>query len=144
MPTPENTPAPVETSGGLGGTPYYGDLKGDRLERRAIKERWPIPEHYRKPLVDRQVKIALDPDKTSREATSAFTALLQAERQNMQDDGIGDPSQQVNVNVSVNDDARRDFLISLREALKDVPGANQALAGFLRARVKTETKGERS
>lgn len=58
-------------------------LQNTRMIERAIREGWPIPDEYRKPIIDRQVKIAVDPSITPRESTSATRAILMAERQNM-------------------------------------------------------------
>ncbi len=61
-------------------------MTNDRMLQRAIKQRWPIPEHYKQAVIDRQVKIAIDPEATAREATAAARVLVAAEQQNQADD----------------------------------------------------------
>lgn len=51
----------------------------DRIEQRAMKSGWEIPEQIREQLMVRQMKIALSPESSNRDATSAFKALLSAE-----------------------------------------------------------------
>ena len=61
-------------------------MTNDRMLQRAIKQRWPIPEQYKKAVIDRQVKIAIDPDASHREATAAARVLIAAEQQNQVDE----------------------------------------------------------
>ena len=57
-----------------------------KLIERALRERWPIPEKYRKHIVDRQVQISVDPAISAREATSAAKCLAYMEHQNLTTD----------------------------------------------------------
>jgi hypothetical protein len=78
------------------GQPAEGDLGASRaeqakqtlgecrIEQRALRERWPIPHQYREGLVLKQIKIALAPDSTPREAASAFRCLLGADHVNLE------------------------------------------------------------
>lgn len=50
---------------------------------RAIRERWPIPEEYRAPIVNRIVRIVVDPSSSNREATSAARCLATMDSQNV-------------------------------------------------------------
>ena len=52
------------------------------LERKAIKQRWNIPDKYKEAMVNGQVQIAIDPQSTNRDKTSAFRALLSADQMN--------------------------------------------------------------
>jgi len=73
-----------ESFGGSGGPCVLPRGRADTaLIERAIREQWPIADEYRKPLVDRQVRIALDPTIGERESTSAFRSLLFANQQNL-------------------------------------------------------------
>lgn len=85
----ENPPSPP---GGLGGDmeglpesirPGPG-IRDTRLIQRAIEEGWPVEQQYRKALINRQVSIGINPELSPRESTSAFMAILQASRQNLE------------------------------------------------------------
>lgn len=60
--------------------------RDDRLEIRALQQRWPIPAKYREFLVNKLLKIALDDETTNRESIMAAKALLAAEAQNQSDE----------------------------------------------------------
>jgi hypothetical protein len=51
----------------------------DRIEQRALRSGWEIPEQAREQLILRQLKIALSPESSNRDATAAFKAVLAAE-----------------------------------------------------------------
>jgi hypothetical protein len=53
-----------------------------RLLERALRERWPIPDQFREPIINRQIRIAMDPASSPREATSAARCLVSMEQQN--------------------------------------------------------------
>jgi len=61
-----------------------------RLLEKAIKQRWPIPDEYRAGVINRQARIAIDPEASNREATSAARCLITAEGQNQKDDMMHD------------------------------------------------------
>ncbi len=61
-----------------------GQTSDTRLLARALRERWPIPDEYKKTALDRQAKVATDPKSSNREAAIAFRSLLTAEAQNME------------------------------------------------------------
>ena len=71
------------------------NARDTRLIKRAIKNRWPIAEHYREALIARQVLIAAGsiPEASIREQTDAFKAILAAESQNQIDDARTAPQQ---------------------------------------------------
>lgn len=50
------------------------------LERRALREGWSTIEAYKPAMVNRQVKIAIDPNTPNAESTRAFLAALRADR----------------------------------------------------------------
>jgi len=56
------------------------------LYRKAIKQRWPLPEKYKQAVIERQVKIAVSPESTPRESTSAAKVIMTAEAQNQADE----------------------------------------------------------
>jgi hypothetical protein len=54
------------------------------MEARAVLDRWPVPEGARPALMKRLSRTALDPSTTSRDATQATRAILEADRLNLQ------------------------------------------------------------
>lgn len=60
--------------------------RDDRLEIRAMQQRWPISAKYREFLINKLLKIALDEATTNRESIMAAKALLSAEAQNQTDE----------------------------------------------------------
>lgn len=81
-------------------------LKNRRLERRAIMQKWNVPEDKLPTLIDRQIKDATDPEVPTREATQAFLAVLKARQQDLEiekmETGTDEPSHQTNIQVNVN------------------------------------------
>lgn len=75
----------AEPPGGLGGTSGRG-VRDARLVERAVRERWPIPNALRGPLINRLAGIVQDPESSPREATAAARAILTASKINL--DGI--------------------------------------------------------
>ena len=59
-------------------------IRDTRLIERALRERWPIPAQHREAILQRQTLIAAGGVKgtSPREETSAFLALLHADRLN--------------------------------------------------------------
>ena len=53
--------------------------RADRIERKAMLSGWEIPDGVREQLLLRQMKIALNPASSNRDATAAFKAILAAE-----------------------------------------------------------------
>tara|TARA_R110000823_G_scaffold303153_1_gene424487 strand:+ start:1473 stop:1802 length:330 start_codon:yes stop_codon:yes gene_type:complete len=53
---------------------------------KAIEQRWPISEEYRKAIISRMVRIAVDSKSSNREATAAAKAVMAAELQNQADE----------------------------------------------------------
>lgn len=58
-------------------------IRDTRLIQRAIRQRWPIPDDKRQALIDRQIEIATSKETEPREATAAFKAVMEAEKQNI-------------------------------------------------------------
>lgn len=79
---------PESFTGDSGGVARWRVQSEDRMLQKAIKQRWPIPEKYKQAVIDRQVKIAISPDSTPREATSAARVLVAAEAQNQADERL--------------------------------------------------------
>ena len=57
-------------------------MQTTRLIEKALKQGWPIPDEYRKPVVNRQVQIAIDPQSRPGESTRAARTLAMMDRQN--------------------------------------------------------------
>jgi hypothetical protein len=87
MIAPHNDDKPRDPMGDYGGgvSAKRVRLEETRMLERALRERWPIPEHYREAIVTRQIRIAIDPGSSSREATSAARCLVSMEGQNLDD-----------------------------------------------------------
>ena len=79
----ENEPESLGDYGG-GISENRSNQQTQRFIRRAIRERWLIPEQFREALINRQIKEAIDPNNTAREVKGAFLAVLAAEKQNME------------------------------------------------------------
>lgn len=65
-----------------------GNSRDTRLLKRALKQRWPIPEDKKQAIIDRQVKIATDEGASPREATDAARTVIMADRINMEDEKV--------------------------------------------------------
>jgi hypothetical protein len=63
-------------------------LKDARLERRALKSRWPIREDVRHGVIIRQSLIATSPDSSPRESSVAARVLLSADGLNLDDEKV--------------------------------------------------------
>jgi hypothetical protein len=74
---------PAETKGGLGGESKLA-IRDTRLIEAAVRQRWPIDDAKRKPLMDRMLRIALNPKSSAREATSAARTIIHADRHNLE------------------------------------------------------------
>ena len=84
-PSNENPRDPVGDYGG-GISAKRVHLEDTRMLERALRERWPIPEQYREAIVSRQVRIAVDPGSSAREATSAARCVVSMEGHNLADE----------------------------------------------------------
>ena len=80
------------------------------LERRALREKWNVPAHYVKPMMDRQIAVALDPKSSNDDARNAYRAVAAVEfggraialREEESDLGILEsetPKQPITINV---------------------------------------------
>jgi hypothetical protein len=139
---PETSPGP-ELQGGSGGSyvlPGPG-LKDSRLEQRAIKQRWPVKDEYREPLMNRQVTIAIDPHSSPKESTSAFRAVLAADLANMEqerrDSKIPEYHQHEH-SGTVTVQERKVFWIHLGQILRDAPEQKERVAALLRQHIEAE------
>ena len=74
--------------GSLGGGTPRQRMKDARLVERALRERWPVPQALRRPLIERLGKIAQDPGASPREAVAAARAILAASRINLERLGV--------------------------------------------------------
>lgn len=57
-----------------------------RLLERAVKNRWPIPEKFREAIIRRQIRVALDPKSTGREARAATRTIIAADKINLEEE----------------------------------------------------------
>ncbi len=91
---PENTEPQLPLGGSGGDTEYplVSVIKEGRLEQRAINEGWPTADRkVKEAIVNRQSRIAIDPESTPREATSSFKALMECDKINAM---LNPPAQQ--------------------------------------------------
>ena len=84
----KNESPPVDSPTGVGGPDYplANQTKIDRLERRALNQRWPITKEQRRKVIERQVEIATSSGSSNREATASAICLAKMEGQNQNDD----------------------------------------------------------
>lgn len=143
--TTEKSEKPPLDDGGSG-APYIlpgAGLKNDRLERRAIRQRFPIKENYREPLVNRQISIAIDPNSSPKEATAAFRAVLVADLANMEqerrDEKIPEYHQHEH-SGTVSVEQRREFFVMLGETLREFPDAKERVGRLLEERVRLNSE----
>lgn len=87
MPSDQQSGAALGDYGG-GVSARRVSLEHTRMIERAIREKWPIRDEDRLPLIMRQVRISLDEKNSPRESTSAFKSVLLAERQNMEAEAL--------------------------------------------------------
>ena len=78
-------PNRYDEDGGRGGKLRPEGMRDTRLLDRAIRERWPIPEEYKRPIVERMYKIIANPRTKAREASVAARVLVAMEAQNQSD-----------------------------------------------------------
>lgn len=57
-----------------------------RLLERAVRERWPIPDKFKKAIINRQIKIAIDPTSSGREARAAARTIIAADKINLEEE----------------------------------------------------------
>jgi hypothetical protein len=128
---------------GESNTPYENDLKGNRLEQRAITQRWPVKEIAREPMVNRQIAIAIDPNGKPKDATAAFRAVLVADAVNLEEERR---ERKIPTYVehhhsgSVTMEQRREFFVMLGEALADYPEAKDRIGKLLEERIRLNSE----
>lgn len=83
---------------GAGGD-FTGVTKMDRMEQQAIRQRWPIPEECREPIINRVISRLNDSEISDRDFNQTFNALLKAEAQNQADEHKQQPDE-VNINLT--------------------------------------------
>jgi hypothetical protein len=59
-------------------------IRTTRLLERVLRERWPIPNAIRRPLIERLYEIVQDTESSPREVTSAAKAILTAGKLNLE------------------------------------------------------------
>ncbi len=87
-----------ESEGGLGGDVYSEGIKRERIENTAIKQRWPIPEKYREPIMNRAITKLLDKDTSARDFNQTLNAILRADALNQADEHKQQPDE-LNINL---------------------------------------------
>jgi hypothetical protein len=90
-------------------------IRDTRFIRKAFEQRWPIPDSLRAGLVKAMIGIVADANASPRERTSAFKAILAAEKQNQDDELAHDAA----------DDDRNRFL-----AIAERLGLNASAGGI--------------
>jgi hypothetical protein len=73
--------------------------------RRAFEERWPIPDKFRGPLINRQIEIATHKHSSPTEATNAFRSVLAADILNQRSEELAFER----ARDAVNNNARREI-----------------------------------
>lgn len=63
-----------ESTPGVGGV-VQQPTNDVALEQQALRNGWGVSRRYREAMVQRQIRIALDPESTARDATRAFVAV---------------------------------------------------------------------
>ena len=58
----------------------------DKIERMAVRQRWPATSEKMEAAIERQFEIASSSESSNRESTSAFRAIVQAVGQNQKDE----------------------------------------------------------
>jgi hypothetical protein len=141
---PQSAP---DSAGGLGvpsgpePSPYQGDLKGNRLEQKAITQRWPVKEQFRAALINRQITIGIDPNSSPKEATAAFRAVLAADLANMEQEkrDLQIPERHEHHHTgTVTVEERREFWVHLGQILRNVPEQRDRVAALLRQHIESE------
>jgi hypothetical protein len=61
------------------------DMQDTRIMAKSLTQRWPMSDEMRQAVINRLVRVTIDPDSSPREVTSAARALMVAEAQNQQD-----------------------------------------------------------
>lgn len=85
--SPEATESVGTIGGGSAGTP--GTLTPeDRMDARALRERWPITPSQRRQIADRLIEIVNDPSSSPREVVTAARALITADKVNIDSDAV--------------------------------------------------------
>lgn len=100
MIAPQNENGDEPDSSGGAGELCEGELltrsQLTRLDRRAMREHWPIPKMaMKKEMVERQVEIAIH-SKDNRESTAAYKAVLATAVFNAQAEEYSDPADETN------------------------------------------------
>ncbi len=92
-----------QNPGGAGGDadeyPLIGKTKASRIERTAIKQRWPVPEKYRGPIMNRAIANMLEENTSIRDFNQTLNALLRADALNQADEHKQQPDE-VNINLT--------------------------------------------
>ncbi len=116
----QSNPTP-DPSGGLG-----GGSRDTHLIEKAIRQRWPIPEHLRQLLPEALGEIAIDPDKSDRNRIAAVRALTAMDALNLAQEERDEGGQHVNHHVdgTLTVDARRSRLATVLAAVAERGSAN--------------------
>jgi hypothetical protein len=116
--------SPIDDSGGQGG--IVRDPSGmtavhaARMERRALRQRWPIKREKKRQLIDKLFDLAVGEGSKPREAISAARAIISAEGQNQQDD-LPPPSNDNRVIIANMTAQEMDLLNQLYELRRGIP-----------------------
>lgn len=72
-------------------------VRTTRMLKRALKQRWPIPEEYKEAIMKRQAKIAIDSKSSPREAAAAARTIISADRLNQEEEKEEQPQQHLHL-----------------------------------------------
>ena len=89
-----------------------GGIRDTRLMAKAIMQRWDLTPEQRKQCLERLTEIVTSKAASPREATQAFRAILEAEKQNQADQHGRKPGPTVNIGVQFapgSDEARAEI-----------------------------------
>ena len=119
-------------AGGLGENLYDGRKQGTRDTRlimRALKNRWPITDKMKGPVIEKLVGIISNAGTAPREAISAAKALIAAEAQNQSDEhkllDKTAPDQHEHTHVQLTDAQRAARIEAIRaKMIEGQPGQN--------------------
>ena len=104
---------------GEGGASGLTERREFQLERRAVSQRWPIPEEYRKPLVDRATRIAMNPRTPDRSVLQAIRTLAQMEQMNQADEHKQEPERHFNGVAITIDNRAAEILRAVAQELSE-------------------------
>ena len=99
---------------GVGEESGLVERRDAKLEQMAIRHRWGMTDQARTAVMNRQITIAVDPEKEDRRATAAANCLVKMEAQNQVDDHATIPQRHEHRHVLTIEE-RRDRIAALAQ-----------------------------